>query len=48
MNYSLNGLSINLHDMQLYSSVVVVITMCTVLGKELWCHSTVELLMAKE
>lgn len=35
MNYSLNGLSINLCGMQLYSSVVVVITMCTVLAKEL-------------
>lgn len=48
MNYSPNGLSINLHGMQLYSSVLIVITMCTVLGKELWCHSTVELLMAEE
>lgn len=48
MNNSLNGLSINLHGLQPYSSEVPVITMCTVLGKGLWCHSIVELLMAEE
>lgn len=48
MKRGVNGVSINLSDTQLYSSGLVVITMCTVLANGLWCRCSVELLMAEE